>query len=788
LRPGSLILLGVVASASGAASLPPEVRPELVRLRLQELASASRLAPDPARLSPEQGQAALEAIRILLGEAPDPIALNAPGDRPSEDSALDRLMRRPRRERLLHLLEAFISYLAERGHALDAAGLGGGGFYTLGSLLGKPGGWNALEQGLPGAVAPALAELVPPEELLGFLASPAGAGRGGALQDAPLRIVQDPRRAASVLSLLGAHLAVAGPQEAAWVLPYVRSLARLQVEWAGQADLGRPQGAAADGLLRDLGRSLVHQLLLDPPLLIEKEELQPEVIGGVAEFMAWAAGGGAGLDRAARAALRDELLLAFNQSEVGEEFRWSEAVEAAAGVLERPALGPAGRPQAPPEGAGPFRPEPAGRILASVYSLPSHYYAAEECVAFLRELLDQLPAERLIFVLTDFRLRGRLLEALDLHGSTGRLVFLESYGRYYSPWPRDPFLFATDPAGRVALLFRPPLEKKRRDDSFLAHEIYRQLPEPLRRELGIEGLVPSPLRFHVGHLLPWRRKLYLSVHALEEETLARQQSGRLPAADRSELAGALRYLENVRVVARELGQAWGLEPVFVHPFPASESGRTAPGESSGGAPESAVALVRAGAGQDLDSYLAVVEDLRGQERAVVGSLEMGMELAAGLEAADLEALRRGLRLKEQPLEQLRARLLDHNRVPEIQGFGAYLDLVAGHLRQVHDGGEALRLPLLFFPTELLEDAARMEHRDFLLTWTNVVVEQASGPGEGTRRGVELFSQSVPAGDRLARQVFEELGYSCRIFSPLRESIVFNGGYRCASNHLSRLQD
>ena len=39
------------------------------------------------------------------------------------------------------------------------------------------------------------------------------------------------------------------------------------------------------------------------------------------------------------------------------------------------------------------------------------------------------------------------------------------------------------------------------------------------------------------------------------------------------------------------------------------------------------------------------------------------------------------------------------------------------------------------------------------------------------------------GDELARAVFESAGYRLELVPPLIESVVRNGGYRCASNHL-----
>lgn len=672
-------------------------------MRLAELCSDSRLsslegARDPATVEP-----LLAAVRLLVEDPPGALAVGAcPG--------------KPRTERVLAVLESFIRYLRQRSDSLRAEG--GSGFYTLGSLLAEPGGWNLLEMQLPGLVVPAVLEAVPPQRLLAFLGSDPLPG-------------QTRLRSASVLSLLGATL-TAQPGEASPVLSYVAALARLQAA---------PQLAGSEPRRR-LAQQLVDQLLLDPPLLLERPGLGESVAASLGDFVA----------ALPDAELREEMLLAFNQSPVGADFQLSEAVEASAHVLARPSLS-----VVPVAGSFHPEPDPFGRILASVYSLPSHFFGPEDTRPFLQALLREAPADRKILVLADFRMR-RALQLGD------RITFLETYGRYYSPWPRDPFLYADATGGQTALLFRPPLETKRQDDSFLAQEIWRKLPEPLRQELGLSGLAPSPLRFHVGHLLFGKRQLFLSVHALEEETLARQRRGDLPAADRADPAGVLRYLDNVQAVARELGLAWAREPVFIHPFP----------------PVAGVEQLRSGAGRDLDSYMALVEDAGGLEVPVVGSLALGRELASALDGQDAAALTQSLRLGDVSLEDLRAGLLAYNQEPAARAFESYLDLVAGHLKQIT--GRCERLPLLVFPVRLLADRERIDHADFLIGWTNLVAERRAS-GSGTARCVELFSQGIPSGDRQARKLYEGLGLSCRFFPWLRNSVVFGGGYRCASNHL-----
>ena len=93
-----------------------------------------------------------------------------------------------------------------------------------------------------------------------------------------------------------------------------------------------------------------------------------------------------------------------------------------------------------------------------------------------------------------------------------------------------------------------------------------------------------------------------------------------------------------------------------------------------------------------------------------------------------------------------------------------------------------RLPLLRVPLALLRDRRGLEDApadaELLLTWNNVVAETRAG---GVR--AEGFAMRLPAGDRAARAAFAAAGVKLDLFPPLVHSVVLNGGYRCASNHV-----
>jgi hypothetical protein len=116
------------------------------------------------------------------------------------------------------------------------------------------------------------------------------------------------------------------------------------------------------------------------------------------------------------------------------------------------------------------------------------------------------------------------------------------------------------------------------------------------------------------------------------------------------------------------------------------------------------------------------------------------------------------------------------RAPRQAALESYLDLVSGELAA--DGMEVRRLPLVFVPTALLRDRRGVDHPDFLLTWNNVVVETRGG-----ELRAEGFASRLPAADALAAATFAAAGAHLDLLPPLVHSVVLNGGYRCASNHL-----
>jgi hypothetical protein len=402
-------------------------------------------------------------------------------------------------------------------------------------------------------------------------------------------------------------------------------------------------------------------------------------------------------------------------------------------------------------------------IEASLYSLSSAFFDAGEASALLAAVRAHAPARRLL-VVCDSRMCDELGEsarALDLTLLPSALSF--------TPWPRDPLSFARAGNGDPVVIGRPNPQPGREADAELAGYLAGALPRLDPRWRGIRHAV-APLPFHGGQMLAVGDSLWLSLHSVEPRALARLALTQVPVESFGEPAGVERYAAAAAAAARELGAFFHRRAEFVHPLPA--------GADDPAAPELAWNLA-GGAGVDLDSYLTVLPSSRRPGIALVGDLRLGSRLLAESRADELAQLAATYDLALGG-EALRSALIAAQDERRGRSLAAYLELVAAHLAA--RGLAVHRLPLLRIPTALLVSRAGFTHQDFLLTWNNVVLERRA---QGLQ--AEGFASTWTPGDRLASRIFAGAGARLRLVPPLVHSIVLNGGYRCASNHLRRAE-
>jgi phage terminase Nu1 subunit (DNA packaging protein) len=477
-------------------------------------------------------------------------------------------------------------------------------------------------------------------------------------------------------------------------------------------------------------QALLKTQLVDPERFVSDEAFRARVLEALPRS----------LDPSAPPRLRDELLLELNQVR-GIDFAASEAIERSWGAAPRSAL--ERRVPFPVAEADRLRffDEAEAPLAASVYSLPSFFFSPEAAEAFLAGVRRAAP-DRTLIVLTDVPLRRRL------EGSGLKLRLLETYGRPYSPWPRDPFSLVRSPSGAVRVLVRPNLQPGREEDASLGPELIQNLPEDLDRAWGGAAWAEAPVPFHNGQVLLTRDAAWITLHALEPHILSALKLDRVPVETFSDAKGVDRYVTAAEKAAKELETLYGRPVRFVHPLSSEDS-------------PVLMRRIGGGAGYDLDSIVTLLPG----KKALVADADAGRELLSKMKAEDWKSLRDGYGL--QPSAKATAPSAD------LDGF---LDLVADHLRK--EGMEVRRLPLLAVPVALLRDREGLTHDEFLITWNNIVAETRAG-----HLRAEGFASLIPAGDRLARETFAAAGARLDLFPPLVRSVILNGGYRCASNHV-----
>jgi hypothetical protein len=148
-------------------------------------------------------------------------------------------------------------------------------------------------------------------------------------------------------------------------------------------------------------------------------------------------------------------------------------------------------------------PDDASPIEASIYSLNSAFFTDAEIRTFLDAVRTASP-KRTILVLGD-----RPSSALRTiaprpaqRGEGGRrpgegppVNALDSLGRSFTPWPRDPFLVARDGKG-VVFVNRPEAQTDREEDQNMARAIIDSLPASIDARW-----TTSPFFFHNGNIL-----------------------------------------------------------------------------------------------------------------------------------------------------------------------------------------------------------------------------------------------------------------------------------------------
>ncbi len=462
------------------------------------------------------------------------------------------------------------------------------------------------------------------------------------------------------------------------------------------------------------------------------------------------------------AAERNETALARRVAAEDLSFEQTESFAVAWGLVPRSSAGRHLEKAAP--GALRFDDDWTREIAASVYSLPSSFFSAAEAKSFLAGVHSLAP-KRQILVLADPAAR----EAL---GRLPGVTALPTFGRDYSPWPRDPLSLTHRADGGLAVLIRPNLQRGREEDANLGRALIQTLPADLDRRFQQPVWTVAGVPFHNGQALIAPRAVWISIHTLEPRILEILGLDRIPVETFGTATGIDRYLAAARQAADELGVLYGRPVRFVHPLP------------NHGDLAARVDLLRAiggGAGTDLDSIVTLVPRRTGAAdappTAFVADVAAGVALLGRLSPADLAAARSTYGFS--PGVDLAGVLKAGLATPSARGLGAFLDAVASHLSA--EGLEVHRLPLLFAPFAALARADELpEGGTFLIGWNNAVLETRGGAFSA-----EAFASGLPTGDREAVAAYATAGARLTLLPALPMGVIRGGGYRCASNHVRR---
>lgn len=319
-------------------------------------------------------------------------------------------------------------------------------------------------------------------------------------------------------------------------------------------------------------------------------------------------------------------------------------------------------------GSGVHMPDELSPIETSIFSLTSQFFTAEEAQTFVDAVRKAAP-KRSVIALTDLPLEN--------------VTRVETFGREYTPWPRDPFSVGRDENG-IVFVNRPNVQPGREQDASMVRALVQAAPFEARWAV-------APVPFHNGHVLLTPDTAWISIHTVEIRTLELLGLKRVPVETFGTKDGVQAYLAGVRRAAKELEQLYQRKIQFVHPLEAD--------------PE-LFAKLGGGGGFDLDSLVTILPG----PVALVGEISgrYAVPRAYGVDGKVLPAT----------------------------GLKTFLDVVAASLAA--RGMKVHRLPLM------LVDA---QPKPFLIGWHNVVLEPGRAEGfsslieEGDNLAREAFAKA-----------------------------------------------
>ncbi len=419
-------------------------------------------------------------------------------------------------------------------------------------------------------------------------------------------------------------------------------------------------------------------------------------------------------------------------------------------------------------------------LQALLFSFPSSMFDAEDCIALLDSVHQSSPSVALA-VISDYTANdGTAAESFRAEARALGAYLIAPLGPSPSPWLRDPILVGRDSDQQLVLINRAGSQQGREQDQNIPRQLIQGTPSEFESLTGPLFWSQAPFHFHGGHLLFTPESPWISVHSIETQILKRLNLQGIDVQKLNDIDGWNSFSEAANASAEELGKLGGHRVQWVHPWPSTPPGM----EHS-----EFVRCLGGGNDIDLDTLLTILPG-GPSDTAILGDLDQGGELLGTVSDEELAEFSRRFQIRVPPRD-LRDALTRWKRSARVAGLSAFLELVATHLRT--NGLRVRRTPMLMIPTPLIANhpkfAAEQPHAHFPIGFSNVVLDSQSAPNEPTERRLRAhsFESCLPIFDAEARRVFAEAECDLILHPALVESIISEGGFRCATQEIRRLQ-
>lgn len=463
----------------------------------------------------------------------------------------------------------------------------------------------------------------------------------------------------------------------------------------------------------------------------------------------------------------------------GANFDRLEAIAVGWGLHQR-----LSRPRERPFESGSFELVDDGTspITSHLFSLPSTHFDPAACLETLRSVRSACPEAELL-VLSDFMGSSQPAARTfceELRSMGCRL--LPTLGQSPpSPWLRDPMLPLEDEEGRLIFLSRPNRQSGRESDLKVSRQLVSAAAQDWDEEHREVSWSPCPTPFHGGHLIFTPGSVWLSVHSVETRVLELMNIDRIDVTKLLKPEGWANYCRAVDAAVDELGAALGVQTNLVHPWPSPP-----PGMSH----SEFISALGGGNDIDLDVLLTLIPDQTSHAGvvALVGSTDASRPLIEKLTATELETFAQSFGM-DLPATQLRPRLQTWQGSPKVSGLEDFLKLVSLHLASMDI--PVATTPLVFVETKLITSHPRLSndqpHVHFPLGHCNAVLERVAPTANRNSRSMRAhaFMSGLPSLDSKATSAYEEIGCQLHLHPPLIESLVLEGGFRCATQQIRK---